>query len=1761
MENNMGNTNSNSTTTTTTMKINIEDEKTNSNDSEVETKTTTNNNITDDNEESDSDVEYTFEVRWNDGNYYPCRILNENTNFAAGTYYNVDGYENDGTPWEAHVPVSHLRLIGSEPSTNIIKDGIKQAINERKRKIMDREEEKRKRTREALELEKRRRVEEERMRRAKEEAIARQLKQAREEKARKDKIEREEKRRQDRIEREAERKKRAEEQARIKEQRAIEQARLKEEKRIKREREREESRKQKEAMAAVIREQKAKEKAKLDAERAKKKADEAMEKERRRKALEKEREKNREKKRKALEKERRRKEKLKRKEKRRREREKRREEKKKEQEKKRAEKKKAKLQFLQAQKEFEKTAFINRPDVLDGIVEELKMFFPNEDNDDNNSSNSSSVTDTETFYQKIEFKIRRTLLDIQIKDRKDINNREFLRKFPLEDAMLLRECILIEEMNSDVNPLPNCAMCGEIDGGYYRNDRIHPDSRVHCHGCGNSYHVSCAHRYNEQYEYTNKYFCPLCSDSKLLNKYVVAGDMNGVATLLKSRCVSPFTSLLKNNYNGSKARNIEEFSPNAIVLASERGNIDMLLLLLSPFLNSLHHHDVINFMIPPSIINRRYGNFHFNALESSVSRGNVETTLQLMNYGATAQDTTSSPISNSITLRDKNLKGNVKHLDFSKGMERGSTMWESEDAKNKYNKTIMEPLGNGPVVYIKKNVVYSDVYLDLCSRTPPKACQCHDGSGKLCKPIFEEYRRSEQQCAHRKQSGAYVQCNYTCPCSSWVPGSIHQPSVGKFEDCGRRPLDQGVTTHLQIMEDGGKGFGIKILQDVEENQFICEYVGELISTKEMEKRDNVSYTWSIEANIHIDAIKYRNIAGFVNHRCKNYNLEPRKILSHQGHPRIAFVANRKIKAGEILTTNYWKGNIKSGKSTSLFDNCLCGDCNGNNDGAREDSCVSPLSVTSSTSTTTTTTTTTTANNMMDGSSGSSNSSGNRRSNGDDDSRNSDSSGIIDAYDDMRVRRNTSRVAVSKNRCERCNVHLNDLEIVNRTGSYNSYCLKCIERLNSSRQAILRKTGVIQCKDSSDSDDGFCTEDLALSEQSNEEEEEEEEEESSEEESSEESELSEQESEEGEEEDDDGGGGDDDQEEEKELEGEENMEEEVEEEHNDNEGDFSTILEEKRDENNLAEDEGDSSIDEENEEDDNNNVINLVKDDYSNDNISNDLDGGSVNDIAISGGGGGNKHDNNNVGKLSSAPSSSLLSGNLLKSSSSSSSTRKVGSRRSSRTRYETGQIVQCSWGPEWIKAKIITMLYDGRFVVRYLDGSNDERTVIREQLHDINTKAPSRYWSGKGENVAKKRISRRTSFSEGQKLYIKYDGNWHKGVIINKFFDGTFEVQYDEDLVTKRVTRDSLHPLGSPPPSIGGEIIDLSNSTSEDSSSEGSDDEEEDAEENSNGSSSSSSTKKKNGNLLTVDEVKAREVGRVQFGMDEVCEKLGAKSCVGFVYKNLKTSLVKKGKILPSGLVQSDDDDPVPTTAWLRTNFPRSFASDFKFRRCFLVNVDGKKLPNKLDLYAFRRGVSLTSNDTDEETELNDDNDGTSKTGNNFSTNGKATTEVLNSNNTRIRQNARTIRKNAFNQIFSTFCAKKYLGIEYTCINRVFEGKMNIDGQMIGVNNSLMEPTQWESKVVHSKAKYFDKYASIVSVDGRKLSSKYNILNLRRGSLTVEDCDIVKDDEDSDKELELNNNDNCSFSSTTKKRKNVYNKSHDKDGDSSGSTKRRRRKS
>merc|ERR1712167_502776 len=47
--------------------------------------------------------------------------------------------------------------------------------------------------------------------------------------------------------------------------------------------------------------------------------------------------------------------------------------------------------------------------------------------------------------------------------------------------------------------------------------------------------------------------------------------------------------------------------------------------------------------------------------------------------------------------------------------------------------------------------------------------------------------------------------------------------------------------------------------------------------------------------------------------------------------------------------------------------------------------------------------------------------------------------------------------------------------------------------------------------------------------------------------------------------------------------------------------------------------------------------------------------------------------------------------------------------------------------------------------------------------------------------------------------------------------------------------------------------------------------------------------------------------------------------------------------------------------------------SRFEYKTCFIVDVDGKKLPNKLDLWAFRRGKKVTSNEESKEAEESDE--------------------------------------------------------------------------------------------------------------------------------------------------------------------------------------------
>ena len=81
----------------------------------------------------------------------------------------------------------------------------------------------------------------------------------------------------------------------------------------------------------------------------------------------------------------------------------------------------------------------------------------------------------------------------------------------------------------------------------------------------------------------------------------------------------------------------------------------------------------------------------------------------------------------------------------------------------------------------------------------------------------------------------------------------------------------------------GKGWGLRTLEDLRKGSFVCEYIGEILTNKELRSRnlrrsgDNHSYSVVLDADwgsrtlmeeevLCLDATFYGNVARFINHR-------------------------------------------------------------------------------------------------------------------------------------------------------------------------------------------------------------------------------------------------------------------------------------------------------------------------------------------------------------------------------------------------------------------------------------------------------------------------------------------------------------------------------------------------------------------------------------------------------------------------------------------------------------------------------------------------------------------------------------------------------------------------------------------------------------------------------------------------------------------------------------------------------------------------------
>ncbi|CAG2173811.1 unnamed protein product, partial [Oppiella nova] len=232
------------------------------------------------------------------------------------------------------------------------------------------------------------------------------------------------------------------------------------------------------------------------------------------------------------------------------------------------------------------------------------------------------------------------------------------------------------------------------------------------------------------------------------------------------------------------------------------------------------------------------------------------------------------------------------HRDLSKG-------------KEYYQIQVVNGVDNEPYpidfMYVTDNCEASQINIDR-TITSLQSCQCEDDCTSqkcVCGAIsFRCWYDKEGKLLpefNLMDAPMIFECNRACSC---------------WKTCNNRVVQYGVRSRLQVFRTNGKGWGVRALRDIPKGTFVCEYVGEIISDSEADRREDDSYLFDLDnkdgETYCLDARFYGNICRFINHLC-NPNLTPVKVfVDHQdlSFPRIALFSSRDIRAYEELGFDY-----------------------------------------------------------------------------------------------------------------------------------------------------------------------------------------------------------------------------------------------------------------------------------------------------------------------------------------------------------------------------------------------------------------------------------------------------------------------------------------------------------------------------------------------------------------------------------------------------------------------------------------------------------------------------------------------------------------------------------------------------------------------------------------------------------------------------------------------------------------------------------------
>lgn len=195
---------------------------------------------------------------------------------------------------------------------------------------------------------------------------------------------------------------------------------------------------------------------------------------------------------------------------------------------------------------------------------------------------------------------------------------------------------------------------------------------------------------------------------------------------------------------------------------------------------------------------------------------------------------------------------------------------------------------------------------------PPIGCECDScENGKKSGCCFAQNGVTSlpytSACRVRVPPGTPIyECNKRCACDALT--------------CPNRVVQRGSDTQLCIFRtNNGRGWGVRTLRAIKKGTFVIQYVGEVISSEEAERRGRQydvtgrTYLFDLDYNetdgqcpYTVDAAMYGNVSHFINHSC-DPNLAVYAIWINcldPNLPSLALFAIKDIKQHEELTFDY-----------------------------------------------------------------------------------------------------------------------------------------------------------------------------------------------------------------------------------------------------------------------------------------------------------------------------------------------------------------------------------------------------------------------------------------------------------------------------------------------------------------------------------------------------------------------------------------------------------------------------------------------------------------------------------------------------------------------------------------------------------------------------------------------------------------------------------------------------------------------------------------